>query len=76
LIDEKLIERLRRQPTCRCKDAAALLGISRGSVFKAANAGEIEAIRIGHRLLCLTKPLLERVGITSALETPAACSTP
>lgn len=32
-------------------EAAGLLGVSRGSAFKAARLGEIPVIRIGHRML-------------------------
>jgi excisionase family DNA binding protein len=40
--------------------AAALLGISRGSAYKAVRAGEIPAVKIGKRLL-VPRRALERL---------------
>ena len=36
---------------------ARILGISPASVYKGVHAGEVEAIRIGGRLLVLSEPL-------------------
>lgn len=46
----------------RVEEAAALLGISRGSAYEAARRGEIPTVRIGHRLLVPTARLLEMLG--------------
>ncbi len=48
--------------TLTVDEAAQLLGISRGSAYAAARAGDIPAIRVGRRLLVPRHALLALVG--------------
>ncbi len=48
--------------TLTVEEAAQLLGISRGSAYAAARAGDIPAIRVGRRLLVPRHALLALVG--------------
>ena len=40
-----------RSRTISVPQAAALLGVSRGAVYKAARSGELPSIRLGRRVL-------------------------
>lgn len=50
-------------PTVSVDDAAAALGISRGTAYQAVAAGEIPSIRIGRRLLVPTAGLRRLLGL-------------
>ena len=43
-----------------------VLDMSRGSVYEAARNGEIDTIRVGHRIKALTAPLRKKLGIDAA----------
>jgi hypothetical protein len=43
-----------------------VLDMSRGSVYEAARNGEIDTIRIGHRIKAVTAPLRKKLGIDAA----------
>lgn len=57
--------------TMSVEDAAKILGISRGSAYAAVNAGEIPALRIGHRLL-IPRQALEALLFSAGAETLSA----
>lgn len=61
-------------PTLSVEHAGRLLGLSRGSAYRAATRGDIPTIRIGRRLLVPTAKLLTLLGIetTSTTETVSA----
>jgi len=46
--------------TLNIDEVAVMLGISRGSAFKAANRGELPVLRFGHRLL-VSRAALEKM---------------
>ena len=57
----------------RCKPVVDLwpvvgvvLDMSRGSVYQAARNGDIDTIRVGHRIKAITEPLRKRLGINAA----------
>jgi len=50
--------------------AAALLGVSRVSAYRAARSGELPAIKIGHRVLILRSALERLVGAPIAVASP------
>lgn len=62
-MDTALLDRLKQEPTCDVEDAAAVLGISRGSAYQGVKSGDIPSIRIGHRLRVPTRALLAMIGI-------------
>jgi excisionase family DNA binding protein len=51
------------EPTVTVERAGALLGISRGSAYAAAAAGDIPTIRVGRRLLVPTAALRRLLGL-------------
>jgi excisionase family DNA binding protein len=51
------VSKIMSKPTCSVEDAAKVLGIGRGPAYRAVNAGEIRAVRIGGRLLVSTSAL-------------------
>ena len=58
------------RPTCTVPEAAAVLGISRDSAYRAAERGDIPSIRIGKRVVVPTARLRKLLG----LDTPAQSS--
>ena len=66
-MNEKLriaLENLRTKPTVSLwPDVGALLNLSRGSVYAAAERGEIPVLKIGRLLKVPTAPLRQRLGI-------------
>ncbi len=50
-------------PTISVEQAAAVLGISRRSAYRAAAIGELPTLRLGRRLLVPTARLLELLGL-------------
>lgn len=54
---------LERLPaTLSVAQTAALLGISRQSVYRAANAGELRSMKVRGRLVISTQPLVDAMG--------------
>ena len=51
------------EPTVTVERAGALLGISRGSAYAAAAAGDIPTIRVGRRLLVPTAALRRMLAV-------------
>ena len=52
-------------PTLTVDQAAEVLGISRSSAYRAANANEIPTLRIGHRILVPAARLRELLQVPS-----------
>ena len=50
-------------PTISVEEAGRMVGIGRNAAYRAAAAGHIPAIRIGHKLRVPTARLLELLGI-------------
>lgn len=48
--------------TLSVAQTATLLGISRQSVYRAANAGEIKSLKVRGRLVIATQPLVDAMG--------------
>ena len=57
------IEEVRTKPTVPLSVVGTVLDMSRGSVYQAAHSGEIDVIRIGHRIRAVTAPLRKKLGI-------------
>lgn len=53
-------------PTISVEDAGKVLGLSKDSAYKAANAGQIPTLRFGRRILVPTAALLEMLGFQKA----------
>ncbi len=51
------------QPTMTVEEAGELMGLSRGSAYKAVRAGELPVIKVGKRLLIPTARLRAVLGI-------------
>jgi excisionase family DNA binding protein len=49
---------LRRRPTITVQEYAALVGVSKDTVYEAAARGELRVLRIGKRILLPTAPIL------------------
>lgn len=68
------------KPTLTVEQAAALLGLSRASAYRAAQTGELPTILIGRRVLVLTAELRRKLGLdepaASKPATAAAASAP
>ena len=60
------------RPTVTVPEAAEILGISRGSGYAAAAAGQIPTVRIGARLVVPTAQLLALLGVHTDDPRPAA----
>ena len=43
-----------------------VLDMSRGSVYEAARNGDIDTIRVGHRIKAITAPLRRKLGLDAA----------
>jgi excisionase family DNA binding protein len=56
------IDDLRGRATITVEEAAALLGISKDSAYRAAQAGQIPTLRLGRRLLVPVPKLLTMLG--------------
>jgi excisionase family DNA binding protein len=54
------------EPTVSVERAGELFGISRGSAYQAAKAGEIPTIRFGRRVVVPTARLLEMLGVPTS----------
>jgi excisionase family DNA binding protein len=52
--------------TMTVEEAGRLLGISRGSAYRAANCGQIPTIRLGRRLLVPTARIHQILGLADA----------
>ena len=64
---EQALEEIRRKAVVDLwPEVGIVLGLSRGSVYQAAEAGEIDVIRIGHRIKAVTAPLRRKLGIEAA----------
>jgi excisionase family DNA binding protein len=55
-----LSDELAEPATMTVEEAARVLGISRGTAYKAARAGQIPTLRLGNRLL-VPRPALNRL---------------
>jgi len=51
--------------TCSVHEAAAVLGISLGSAYAAARAGELPALRVGRRFIVPVRQLAKLLGVES-----------
>ena len=64
---ETALEELRTKPTVSLWPVVAtVLSMSRGSVYQAAHSGEIDTIRVGHRIKAVTAPLRKKLGMDAA----------
>jgi len=54
------------KPTMTVEEAGDLMGLSRGSAYKAVRAGEIPVLKVGKRLLVPTARLRGLLGIDEA----------
>jgi excisionase family DNA binding protein len=52
------VAELRRRPTITVQEYAALVGVSKDTVYEAAARGELRVLRIGKRILLPTAPIL------------------
>jgi excisionase family DNA binding protein len=52
-------------------DAAPLLGISEAATYRAANAGQIPALKVGNRILVLREPFMRLLKGQAQLGTAA-----
>lgn len=57
-------------PTVSVDEAAAILGVSRGSAYAAVRAGTIPSVRVGRRLLIPTARLAALLGLSTAERLP------
>jgi excisionase family DNA binding protein len=57
--------------TLTVPEAAQLLGVSRGTAYEAARAGELPTVRLGRRLLVPRARLLELLGESTNGDDPA-----
>jgi excisionase family DNA binding protein len=51
------------RPTVPVPEAAEILGIGRGTAFKAANDGELKVLKFGRRMVVPTSELKRMLGI-------------
>ena len=64
LTDEQIMAEIVERPVVPLwPHAARVYGISRGAAYAAAQAGEIETIRIGRLLKAITAPMRRRLQI-------------
>ncbi len=63
-------------PTISVEQAAAVLGISRRSAYRAAAAGELPTLRLGRRLLVPTPRLLALLGLPAGRPDAALSPSP
>ena len=61
----------RQRATLSVEDNAAVIGLSRNTVYSAIRSGERPCVRVGRRLLVLTALLAEMLGFASD-RSPAA----
>lgn len=59
-------------PTISVEQAGEVLGISRGSAYRAASTGELPTIKLGRRLLVPTARLLDLLGMSATQATAGA----
>ncbi|MER5608897.1 excisionase family DNA-binding protein [Micromonospora tulbaghiae] len=57
------------EPTISVERAAILLGVGRGTAYRAAQTGEIPAVRVGARYVIPTGQFLAKFGLS---QTPTA----
>lgn len=62
------VDEARARPTIRADEAAYLLGVSTDAVYRAAETGQLPALRVGRRVLIPTARLLELLGAAPAQE--------
>jgi hypothetical protein len=61
---KQILEDIRTKPTVPLwPHVGKALGISRGSTYAGAQRGEIDVIRIGHRMLAVSASLRRRLGL-------------
>jgi hypothetical protein len=64
---DQALEQIRRQATVDLWPTVGLaLSLSRGSVYEAANRGEIEILTFGRRKVAVTAPLRRKLGLEAA----------
>ena len=63
LSKERVAEILRSQATVDVPTAASILGVGRGTAYKAVRSGDISAIRVAGRLLVPTSALARQLGL-------------
>jgi hypothetical protein len=56
------IQRLRQRTTVSVEDAGEVFGLRRGASYRAVARGDIPSIRIGGKIVCPTRPILEKLG--------------
>lgn len=49
-------------PTLSALQASRLLGVSKQTIYRAVEAGELQGLRVRGRLVVATKPLVETLG--------------
>lgn len=49
-------------PTLSAQQAAQLLGVSKQSIYRAVEAGEMKGLKVRGRLVVATRPLVESLG--------------
>ena len=63
LTHEAAIQALTSGPTATADQVAVALGLSRGSVYDAAERGDLQTLRVGRRVLFATAPLRAARGL-------------
>jgi hypothetical protein len=64
---EEALDQIRRRATVDLWPTVGLaLSLSRGSVYEAANRGEIEVLTYGRRKVAVTAPLRRKLGLEAA----------
>lgn len=72
MLNERFVAHLRR-PSCSVNQVAEVLGMSRQGVVNAIERGDIQAVRIGKRIVVPTAPLRKMLLIDDGLAAaPAA----
>lgn len=72
MLNERLVAHLRR-PSCSVNQVAEVLGMSRQGVVNAIERGDIQAVRIGKRIVVPTAPIRKMLLIDDSLSAaPAA----
>lgn len=59
---EEVLEVDRVPPALSAQQAADLLGVSKQTIYRAVEAGEIRGLKVRGRLVVASKPLLEALG--------------
>lgn len=56
-------DEIRTRDVITVDELGELLGVSRGSAYKAVQTGEVKSLKIGRRILIPVRPLLALLGV-------------